>query len=196
MCTLLPSMKFASLYSVQPDGKQVYLTVDDKLVCPHGECSSTICYWVREERVAKDKGLPLKARGGNRGASSCNCQNTDGLNTRITHGGTKCPPAKPSSLFEYLEEQDSELIFVKGREARRVPHLPGPTFVTSIGQICCRHGASRMSLIKKQKAGCRPSSRLPTCGCSLNALPVRTGPTAMQMGKYARQSSLHAIEAQ
>ena len=35
---------------VQPDGKQIFLTTAGKLVCPHGECSGTICHWLREER--------------------------------------------------------------------------------------------------------------------------------------------------
>ena len=84
MCTLLPSMQFATLHHVQPDGKQVFITADKKLVCPHDECSSTILYWLREERIAREKGLPLPARGGCRGISTCDCQNTDGLNGK--HG--------------------------------------------------------------------------------------------------------------
>ena len=190
MCTLLPSMQFATLYNIQPDGKQVFLTTEGKLVCPHGECSSTICYWLREERKAKEAGLPLPPRGGCRGLSTCDCQNTDGLNGKITDSDSaQQPVTRPSSLFAYLETQDAEKVLVKGREARRIPHLCGPTFVTSAGKLCCRHGATRFSLINKKKAGDRPSCRLPTCGCELKPLPVRSGGLAgMQLGKYAKEN--------
>lgn len=190
MCTLLPSMQFATLHSVQPDGKQVFLTTEGKFVCSHGECSSTICYWIREERKAKEAGLPLPPRGGCRGLSSCDCQNTDGLNGKIADPDrAQQPPVRPSSLFEYLEQQGAEQIVVKGREARRIPHLCGPTFVTETGKLCCRHGASRLSLINKKKAGDRPSFRLPTCGCELKPLPVRSGGLAgIQIGKYAKEN--------
>ena len=53
MCTLLPSMQFGTLHHVEPDGKQVFITANKKLVCPHGECSSTILFWLREERLAR-----------------------------------------------------------------------------------------------------------------------------------------------
>ena len=188
MSTLLPSTQFATLYSVQPDGKHVFLTTEGKLVCPHGECSSTICYWLREERKAREAGESPPPRGGSRGLSTCDCQNTDGLNGKIADSDIK-PPTRPSSLFEYLEDQDSEKILVKGREARLIPHLCGPTFVTSTGKLCCRHGASRLSLINKKKAGNRPSCRLPTCGCELKPLPVRSsGLAGMQFGKYAKEN--------
>ena len=187
MCTLLPSMQFGTLHHVQADGKQVFITTSGKLVCPHGECSSTILSWLRDERIAKEKGLPLPARGGSRGISTCDCQNTDGLNGKLDNG-SGLADTTPTSLFEFLEKQDTELITVKGREARRIPHLSGPTYVTATGKLCCRHGASRQSLINKQKAGSRPSSRLPTCGCVLHPLPVRNGGLrGVQMGKYAKQ---------
>eukprot|EP00966_Prymnesium_polylepis_P299061 6910208-Prymnesium_polylepis.1 len=180
MCTLLPSMQFATPHHVEANGKQVFITTDGKLVCPHGECSSTILHWIREERIAKEKGLPVPVRGGCRGVSACDCQNTDGLNGKHGDGGNKPTPA---SLFEYLEQQDTELIIVKGRQARRIPHLPGPTYVRETGALCCRHGASRLSLINKQKAGSRSSVRLPTCGCTLFPLPVRSGGLrGVQMG--------------
>ena len=183
-------MQFATPCSVRADGKKVFLTTEGKFVCPHGECSSTICYWLREERKAKEAGEPLPPRGGCRGLSTCDCQNTDGLNSKITDSdGAHQPATRPPSLFEYLETQGAEMILVKGREARRVPHLCGPTFVTSTGKLCCRHGATRFSLVHKKKAGNRPSCRLPACGCELKSLPVRRGGLAgMQLGKYAKEN--------
>lgn len=180
-------MQFGTLHHIEPDGKQVFITANRKLVCPHGECSSTILFWLREERLAREKGMPPPARGGCRGISRCDCQNTDGLNGK--HDVESGVNEMPSSLFEYLEQQKTESITVKGREARCIPYLPGPTFVTATGKLCCRHGASRLSLINKQKAGSRASARLPTCGCVLHPIPVRSGGLrAVQMGKYTKAS--------
>ena len=195
MCTLLPSMQFAMLHSVQPDGKQIFITAAGKLVCPHGECPSTICYWIREERIARKEGIPLPLRGGSRGLSTCNCQNTDGLNAKSDNATHL--PARPSSLFDFLEKQGEELVIVKGRHARRIPHLPGPTFVTTTGQLCCRHGASRLSLNNKLKARIRPSVRLPTCGCNLKPLPVRGAGLAVMKNnrKICKVSPRHSQNA-
>ena len=96
-------------------------------------------------------------------------------------------PVAPKSLFEFLEMQEAELIKVKGLDARRIPHLSGPTFVTVTGHLCCRHGASRASLRKSEKTP-HSSKRLPTCGCSLKPLPWRTGLKHLQLGKHPKKA--------
>ena len=78
----------------------------------------------------------------------------------------------------------AELTKVKGREARRIPHVPGPMFVTTLGKLCCRHGASRASLSKRQRCS-EPSSRRPACQCVLKPLPARAGIKGLQLGKCA-----------
>lgn len=109
---------------------------------------------------------------------------TEGLNCKPCELVT--PPALPESLFGFLQESGAEMVVVKGHEARHVPHLSGPTFVTVTGRWCCRHGASRQSLINKQKAGARPSSRLPTCGCKLELRPKRAKALkGVRIGLYA-----------
>ena len=179
---LLPSLCFGAPFSLQPDGKQVYITPAGKLVCPHGECSSTLCYWLAAEKKARLEGLPLPPRGGSRGWTCCDCQNTEGLN--VTPDASTALPMPPTSLFEFLEDTGAELVKVKGRDARRIPHVPGPTFVTTLGRLCCRHGASRASLCKKQKA-LAPSSRRPACQCVLKPLPARAEFKDLQLGKCA-----------
>jgi len=179
---LLPSLCFGAPFSLQPDGKQVYITPAGKLVCPHGECSSTLCYWLAAEKKARLEGLPLPPRGGSRGRSCCDCQNTEGLNVKPDASLALSSP--PVSLFQFLEDTGAELIKVKGRDARRIPHVPGPTFVTTLGKLCCRHGASRASLCSKQKAAA-PSSRRPACHCMLKPLPARMGLKDLQLGKCA-----------
>jgi hypothetical protein len=178
--TLLPSMQFGRLFRVQPDGKAVFITSTGKLVCAHGECSSTICYWLCAENKAKEAGLPPPPRGGSRGLSTCDCQTTEGLN--VQPSDPIRPFVNPASLFEFLEQHGAERVVIKGRDACRIPHLPGPTFVTEGGRLCCRHGASRHSLLKRQKA-MAPSSRLPACGCNLRPLPVRTGIKRVELGR-------------
>jgi len=178
---LLPSLSVGTPFSLQPDGKQVFITPTGKLVCPHGELSSTICYWLAAEKKARLEGLPPPLRGGSRGQSVCDCQNTEGLN--VTPDTSTILPSPPDSLFQFLEDAGAELIKVKGRDARRIPHVPGPTFVTSYGKLCCRHGASRASLCKKQKLA--PSTRRPACECVLKPLPARSGLKDLQLGKWS-----------
>ena len=186
--TLLPSLHFGRLFGVQPDGKQVFLTSTGKLVCPHGECSSTICFWLAAEKKAREAGLPPPPRGGSRGSSACDCQTTEGLNVKVD-ASVVAPPTAPDSLFDFLEAAGAELVTVKGRDARRVPHLPGPTFVTAAGRLCCRHGASRRSLIKRQRSSA-PSARLPTCKCVLAPLPLRAGFKGVRLGKFEKKAIL------
>ena len=182
--TLLPSMQFGREFSTLPNGNKTYLTINGKLVCCHGECSSTICHWLAEERRAKLEEKPVPPRGGSRSLSSCDCQSTEGLNCKPS--GLVAPPTPPESLFGFLQESGAEKVIVKGHEARCVPHLGGPTFVMATGRFCCRHGASRQSLINKQKAGSRVSYRLPTCGCKLELRPKRTDALkGMRIGLYA-----------
>ena len=61
-------------------------------------------------------------------------------------------PTRPNSLFEFLEASGTETIKVKGLEARQIPHLKDEAFLSTVGTVTCRHGASRRSLIKKERA--------------------------------------------
>ena len=188
---LLPSMHFGKLYTVQPDGKKVFLTTAGKLVCEHGEISSTICHWISHEKKAEAAGQPMPPRGGSKGVSVCDCKSTEGLNVKLCC--SICPPKPPASLFEFLQASGSELIQVKGRSACRVPHMPGPMFVTSTGRLCCRHGASRRSLAAARQRSGAASSRLPTCKCTLGPLPLHTGLKGVRVGKFAGKAVLAAV---
>ena len=196
MAVLLPSMQLGTLYKTEPDGKQIFVNADGtKLLCPHGECSSTIAHWINMEAKAKQQGLPPPPRGGSRGLSSCNCQDTLGLNPKCIGCVPTPQTALPASLFELLEQTGAERICVKGQEALRVPHLPGPTFVTARGRLCCRHGASRASLKKSEKAT-HDSNRLPKCGCVLGALPARSNgiKQKLPLGKFHKSRVVLACE--
>ena len=179
--TLLPSFKFATLHhSIR--GKKVYLAADGRLVCPHGECSNTIKSWLRREKIAVASFMPAPMRGGPRYRSYCDCKNTDGLNHRSIDGTGRTAP--PLSLFEYLEAAGTELISVRGYRARLIPHLTG-AYAMETGGICCSHGASRRSLIEKQKAGPLRSARRPGCDCVLPWHPARGGLFRnIQIGRY------------
>ena len=182
---LLPALRFAVRHHVEPDGKEIYLSSDGCLLCPHGEKSSTICHWLVEEKAARAKGQVPRRRGGVRAISSCDCQNTEGLNT--APGDEVKPPVLPASLFAFLEEQQTETVMVKGREARRAPHLTGPTFVTTTGALVCRHGFSRKSLIEKKRSSVA-STRRPACGCELQALPARQARLGgVALGKFCKK---------
>ena len=95
------------------------------------------------------------------------------------------PPAVPASLFEFLQKQEAEKIVVKGFEARRIPHLQGPTFVAEDGRLCCRHGASRSTLKRKRKAQATDDY----CGCELGLFPKRkTSLKGMRLGRCEARS--------
>ena len=183
MVELLPSLRFGKLFSTMVDGKKVYLSTENQLLCEHGELSSTISYWTSIEKRAKIDGVKPPPRGGFQTHSICDCVTTEGLHSKLPDDA--CLPIKPSSLFEYLESNDAECVKVKGRDARRIPHAPGPTFVSTVGTLTCRHGASRRSLIKKTKTNAE-SKRLPACGCKLRALSMSSGLKGLQLGKFAR----------
>ena len=158
--------------------KKVYLSTEGQLLCEHGELASNISYWCAMEKKAKVDGLCPPPRGGHSNHSICTCQTTEGMNVTLAESIT--PPTRPSSLFEFLETSGTEIIKVKGRDARRVPHTKDAAFVSTVGQVTCRHGASRRSLIKKERSTTE-SKRLPKCGCSIRHLQVNGG---VQLGKF------------
>ena len=180
---LLPSLRFGKLYSTLADGKEVYLSTEGQLLCAHGELSSTIGFWTSIEKRAKIDGTEPPPRGGFQSPSICDCVTTEGLHSKLPDD--VCLPAKPSSLFEFLECNDAECVKVKGRDARRIPYTDSPTFVSTVGTLTCRHGASRRSLIKKTKTNFE-SKRLPTCGCKLRALSMNSGLKGLQLGKFSK----------
>ena len=179
---LLPSMRFGRLYSKLPDGKRVFLTTDRQLVCEHGELSSTICFWLSMEKKARADGTEPPQRGGFN-PSVCDCATTEGLNGAIQEG--ICAPCKPTSLFEFLEASGAEVIKVKGRDARQIPHIKDAAFVSTVGTVCCRHGSSRRSLIKKHRTPTK-SNRLASCDCKLPPLSLHTGLKDLQLGKFGK----------
>jgi len=178
----LPSMRLGQLYNELTDGKKIFLTTERQLVCEHGELSSNISYWCAMEKKARADGSCLPPRGGLRNPSVCDCQSTEGLNGAIPESTPT--PAKPSSLFEFLEAGDAEVVKLKGRDARRVPHTNDAVFVSTVGRLTCRHGASRKSLIKRSRTAIE-SKRLPGCGCITPHLPIHGG---LQLGKYCRMA--------
>jgi len=180
---LLPSLRFARLYDTMVDGKKIYLSTEGQLLCEHGELASTISFWTSIEKRAKIDGTEPPPRGGFQTPSICDCVTTEGLNCKLLDD--VCLPARPPSLFAFLEITGTEVIKVKGRDARRIPYVSGPTFVSTVGTLACRHGASRRSLIKKTKTQME-SKRLPNCGCKLKALPMNSGLKGLQLGKFAK----------
>ena len=178
-------MRFGRLYNELTDGKKVYLSTEGQFLCEHGELASNISYWCAMEKKAKVDGLCPPPRGGHSNPSICTCQTTEGMNVTLAESIT--PPTRPSSLFEFLETSGTEIIKVKGRDARRVPHTKDAAFVSTVGQVTCRHGASRRSLIKKERSTTE-SKRLPKCGCSIRHLQANGG---VQLGKFVVSRHCH-----
>ena len=156
---LLPSLAFGVPFSVHVDKKVVYITPEGRLVCPHGECGSTICAWITAEKTALRAGQPQPPRGGGRALSCCTCQSSEGLHVSTKHA--EIPPP-PGPLFDFLRLQNAEVLTLKGRESRRIPHLEGPTYLTACGRLHCAHGRARGTLLRRS-----------ICGCVLRPLPKR-----------------------
>jgi len=55
-----------------------------------------------------------------------------------------------------------------------------------MGRLCCRHGASRRSLLSARQRSSAASTRLPTCKCTLGPLPLHTGLKGVRIGKFER----------
>ena len=183
---LLPSMRFGRLFSTMLDGKKIYLSTEGQLLCEHGELSSTISLWNSIEKRAKVDGTEPPPRGGFQTPSICDCVTTEGMNVNLPYDVEI--PVKPSSLFEFLESSGAECVKVKGRDARRIPYTNSPIFVSTIGTLTCHHGASRRSLIKKERSVIE-SKRLPTCGCKLKALSMSGGLKGLQLGKFCKRKA-------
>lgn len=184
-------MRIGTLYKTEPDGKNIFLdTSRTKLLCPHGECASSISHWVSAEAKANALGLPPPPRGGCRGVSKCDCQDSFGLCPKVIDTSICQRMAPPASLFELLEQMDTERLQIKGQDARLVPYMPGPMYCDARGKLCCRHGFSRASL-KKAQTATHASSRLPKCGCELGVMPVRSGGVKrkLPLGKWRRAAT-------
>ena len=155
-------------------GKAVYLGVSTNpkscgfmLLCPHGECGSSISQFLFKESKALKDGLPLPERH-----SECTCQNVDGVCPRdprkyalgcgLTEDDLQ-PPAK--SLYEFLEVLGTHEVTICGRQYRHIPHTSGKesVYLSRKGTYCCRHGVTLASLCptRVQK---RP--RAANCDCS------------------------------
>lgn len=174
---LLPSMRFGRLYSTAVD-KKIYLSTEGQLLCEHGELASTISFWTSIEKRAKLDGVEPPPRGGIQTPSICDCTTTEGMNGKLPDNINL--PSKPHSLFEFLESQDAEVVRIKGRDARRIPYAPGPTFVSTIGTLTCRHGVRRRALIQRERS---VDVRRPSCGCKLKVISLHGGLKGIQLGK-------------
>ena len=169
---LLPTMQLAKLHHEEPNGKKVYINADGILLCPHGEKSSTICSYISAEQRARQRGEEPPPRGGSRGISCCDCQNTEGLHV---YKQTTTPFTPPDSLFDFLTMADTPTITVKGHLARKVP-IPGPcdTYLSDYGTLLCKHGCSRRAL----------QSGKAKCSCTLHPLPNRRSNVGLKLGCF------------
>ena len=161
---LMPSMRFGLLHSRDGDGRHIFIAADGScLLCPHGEKASTVAHWClqpREERT-----------------SCCDCQTPRGLFAKNPQLPADAPPMPPS-VFDHLVAIGAPAILIKGREARQLPYTSGDraTFLTSHGELRCRHGRTRAAVLDKRNAN--------ACTCRPVAFPHRTSLVGMQLGRF------------
>ena len=189
----MPTGRIARLLRVEPDGRLVMITPEGKILCEHGECSSTILSWIGAEKAARSKGEEPPPR-----KSACDCENTDGLyhsKSKPRPPDEELPP-QPDSLYSFLSDNlSTHELKVAGRSMRHVPHTTGKKamYLTQKGgNFVCKHAHSLVVLRKMRKArsaGTTGRFRGGMCDCELDGLPQRNGlkklPKLAEMpGKY------------
>ena len=169
---VLPNTRVAKLHHLCGERK-VFITTDGKLVCEHGEVSSSICSWMSAEQRAKGAGIESPPRN-----SACDCANTDGL-----HWTKEMPKPLVSldppadTLFGILNELGTCRVTVRGHALRHVPHTNGTAalFVSEKGGLlCCRHGHS-LNVLRAMHAGKIKKYRGGACDCCIKKPPRRIG---------------------
>jgi hypothetical protein len=176
---LLPSFRFARPHS-ELNGRRIFITSGGDLVCEHGELPSTISTWLQREKAAERSGHSPPPR-----ASICDCRTSKGLNSAGSPGQAAKPP---KSLFDHLCSLEMPTITVHGREARQVPFTHGnqTTFLTTMGDLVCRHGRKRQTLGNKRwKEGA--VSKGIACSCAPPPFPFRKSLVGVRLGRYGGQ---------
>lgn len=169
---LMPSLQFAKLHHVEPNGKHIFVSAAGTLLCPHGEVSSTIGSYLSDEQRARDRGETSPPRGGmgTRGGTVCDCLNTDGLNVAKDENARGFTP--PASLFDFLCTADTREILSRGHPARQLPIAACPdTFISEYGKLLCPHGHSKRAAKKR-------------CGCCVAPLPYRRANVGLKLGRF------------
>ena len=173
---LMPTFRFARLYRTEADGRRTFVAADGScLLCEHGEKASTIATWCYEERAAQRDRIEPKKRSG-----ICDCTTARGLFMKQAGLATDNEPlVMPASLFDHLVAIGAPSILVKGREARRLPYTSGErtTYLTSFGQLVCRHGRKRSTLTDRRRAA--------ACSCTPVTFPNRSALIGVRIGRYA-----------
>ena len=102
---ILPTTRVAKLHHLCGERK-VFITTDGKLVCEHGEVSSSICSWISTERRAEAAGVKPPPRN-----SVCDCANTDGLHwTKEMPKPLTNPNPPATTLFGVLKELETSKV--------------------------------------------------------------------------------------
>ena len=181
---VLPNQRVARLHHVCK-GRLVFITPDAKLVCEHGEVSSSICSWLSSEQRARQEGVEPPSRN-----SVCTCQNTDGLHFTKDMPGPLVSIAPPAdTFFGVLAAMNTSAVTVRGHTLRHVPHTAGKAalFVSEKGGVlCCRHGHSLKTLRMMHAAGKQRKFRGGACDCCVQTPPRRCG--LMKVGRRSSKS--------
>ena len=180
---VMPNTRVAKLHHVC-NGRKVFITNNGKLVCEHGEVSSSISSWVSTEQRAKSAGVDPPACN-----STCNCANTDGLHWTKEMPEPLVSIDPPSdTLFGVLNELDTFKVVVLGHDLRHVPHTNGNAalFVSEKGGVlCCRHGHS-LNVLRAMQEGKTIRFRGGVCGCCVKKPPRRVGLLKQQQQRGRR----------
>ena len=176
---MLPNMRGAKLHHVCNGRKvKVFITTDAKLVCEHGEVSSSICSWLSTEQRFKSAGMEPPPRN-----SVCDCANTDGLHwTKEMPKPLVALDPPADTLFDMLNALDTYKVVVRGHGLRHVPHTKGTAALFASekgGLLCCRHGHS-LNVLRAIHEGKTKKFRGGVCNCCVKKPAHRIGLLKLQ----------------
>jgi hypothetical protein len=159
----LPNFKLGTFSHVKPTGDRVYVGMDGKCLCKHGELASTIRSWVTKEKPesqkkkrktnSDDEPVPEDtvaeracevASFLNR-SSTCNCMDAKSMSPKDVVG-TLPPP--PTSYYEVVSSQPNSVPFEQGQTAAckdaaystPLACESGHVFLGKSGKFYCGHG--------------------------------------------------------
>ena len=164
---LLASGRVGRQIAQNRSDKPVYLDLDHKLTCLHGERAPTLLAWLSAERSDPNYTRP----------SGCDCANIDGLMSEYAYDPT-ADPSLSLSLYKLLGALGAEQKTVGSRPQRKALDSDEyEVWVQPAGTIVCAHGNTRKMaarMVSGDTSTRFKSKSIQHCQCKLH-IPRRNG---------------------
>jgi hypothetical protein len=182
----LPNFKLGTFSHVKSTGDRVYVGLDGKCTCKHGELASTIRSWVTKEKPECAKKRRKMDSGEEQQSveivaektcevvsfmnrsSTCNCTDAKSMSAKDVSGPL---PSPPTSYYAVVSSQPNSVSFEQGETAAckdcafstPLACESGNVFLGKSGQFYCGHGHAftvnrDFCIGRKRKAGVATST--------------------------------------